>query len=191
MRPLSKRDRARLMLAASLLAPIVCVQGVRLLLGAGPAGASASVAATPAAAPTLPIGDARPRPLTPAQQQAAAWLAEYAHVDAEGSLYADLRSPMDHPAPPPPTPEQATPSAKNPQPTRPMDDPGAFDPRRDLHVSSIMVDREHAVAFINGSLSRVGDSAHGWTITHIDGKRRVVVLRNEQGDEVELSPPMP
>lgn len=182
-----QRMKKRLLVAGSLVAPIVAVQAARFVFDGGPSSAQATTSVDDAAMPHLP---ARPiKPMTTAQQRAAAWLSEHAAPESLHTLYADLRSPMDHPPPRVEEPARVEASPTEPPPSMPVEE---FDPHRLLKVSSIMVDRAHAIAFINGRLCKVGDEPlKGWTITHVDGKTRVVVLTNVRGDEAVLEPETP
>lgn len=187
MLTLDSRTRSRLVWAATLLAPVFAVQGVRLALDAAPAVASA--APTPAAAPAAAAPTAA-RPLSPAQRAALEWTK----ARREGSL---LRSPMDRPddAPPPPVVQVAAPAA--PEAAAKADKPETPPADAALHglsLTALIAGGPDALpmAVINRRFYREGEPVGpGWTLAAIDARRGSITLAGPEGRRMELATPRP
>lgn len=155
--------------AAAVMAPLICVQCVRLLdggLAQAPAAAPAGIGSPVAAAP-VPTA----RRLTPSQIAAL----EFLQTDA---LNGDVRSPMNHPV------AVAPPPTSVPAPEAP-----ATDPVSTLTVTAIMGTENQALASIGHTLRRVGDEvAPGWRVVEINARHRTVQLRHLDGRTLTLQP---
>jgi hypothetical protein len=183
---LDAKSRSKLVWIATLLAPVVVVQGVRFATSTSAAAASAASIASPgpdaaAASPTPPE-----QALTPAQRNAIAWLGSR-------SDSARFRSPMDRPdlRPEPPTSDVApAPSI----PTIPTIDKPTDDAPRGLTVTGMIAGGPGATSLcaINHRIQRIGDEVYpAWRISRIDGRNRVIVLAGPDGRTALLSPPTP
>ncbi len=181
MPALSSRTKARVLFFATMLAPIVIVQGARVLLGGTPVSSASAANADPGLAITPPPA----APLTDAQRRAITWIA-----GQPASL--PLRSPMDRPDPPPiivhlpitPAPEPAI-----PQPTQP---PAPTFILSAIIGSSSSGGSEQALASINHRIYRVGDEiTRGWRIADIDSRSRTVTVLGPDQQRITLTPPTP
>lgn len=171
---LSRRARSRLLLLASMSAPVLGAQALHLVGAGGPAVSSAVV--TPGGgSPTPNVALVRESPVTPEQTRAIQWLRLRA-VDVK------VRCPMGQLAiqPLPPVILDTDPV---PVPT-PHAGP---DPLKALAVTAIMTGDEGSLATINGKVYRLGASPlEGWTVTLIDPDQRLVKVTGANGSVVAL-----
>lgn len=162
-------DRDRLTWAVAVVAPLVCVQIVRVLDGGMSQAPAAAPPVTVAAAPISPVPVVKL--LTP-QQMAA---MQFLQTDGPGIT---VSSPMNHPRPAPTPPLSA--------PTLPAQGP---DPVTTLTVTAIMGTEHQAVASISHTLRRVGDEvAPGWRVSEINARNRTVELKHTDGRIMTLRP---
>ena len=160
-------DKRRLGWAAAVVAPLVCVQLVRMMDG-GLAQAPAAVVPAPGAAVAPPIVARR---LTPEQTAAVKFLQD----DGRSEV---LQSPMNHP------PRTVAAPVAEPTPAQPT-----VDPVTTLSVTAIMGTDTQAFASIGHTLRRVGDEvAPGWRVAEINAKLRTVLLRHSDGRTLVLQP---
>lgn len=181
---LDSRSRSKLVWIATLLSPVVAVQGVRFITGASPSAASAAVSAAAPDMPALPAGDAA-KALTPAQANALRWLQSRSGAAAR-------RSPMDRPDQPA---EVETPPQPRPAPAIIPDAPKPTDEApRDLVLNGMIAGGPggFSLCTINHRIRRVGEEVWpAWRITRIDGRQRIVVLSGPDGRTAILTPPTP
>lgn len=184
MLKLDQRTKTKAAWVATLLSPLIAVQGVRyLVIGeASPVSAGAAVSG----GQMMPATVAETaKPLTAAQTKAAQWLASR-------TVALNLRSPMDMPDPvaKSPMPEPVVEVPETPTPA-PADD----DTPRHLVLTSILGgagETSRSLASINHKIYRVGDEVTaGWRVTSIDSKKRTVVIAHEDGRTLELAPATP
>jgi hypothetical protein len=173
--------------ALALLAPVLLVQGVRTIFGAG--GPSVSAAA-PAATDQSPEPLAPVVRLTPQQARALDWARQRA---GQAPLVSPLQraqpAPVTTPEPdtaraPEPT-DAPAPDFQGPQATLP--EPQVPEQLTRLRFTGFATLKSGPIAAINGRPHRVGDTViTGWTIEAIDTDKRVVTLRSADGLLVEL-----
>lgn len=163
-------DKDRMAWAAAVMAPLICVQFVRLLDG-GLSQAPAATTATSGSPAVIP-------PATEARRLTKAQIAALEFLQSD-ALRGEVRSPMNHPvvvASPPPSPE--------PAPASP-----AIDPVKALTLTAVMGTENQAVASIGHTLRRVGDEvAPGWRVAEINARQRTVQLRHLDGRTLTLQP---
>lgn len=182
MLKLDQRTKTKAAWVATLLSPLIAVQGVRyLVIGeASPVSAGAAVSG----GQMMPATAAEAaKPLTAAQTKAAQWLASR-------TVALNLRSPMDMPDPVAPTP-MPEPVVKVPEAPTPA--PKDDDTPHHLVLTSILGgagESSRSLASINHRIYRVGDEvAPGWRLSAIDSKKREIVLSNSDGRSLTLTPP--
>jgi hypothetical protein len=170
-----------LIAAGALIAPIVIVQGVRMLFGSGPSDAHAAVTTVepvPAVAPAPTEVDPR-RTLTPAQKAAAAELAEHR------TRITVFTSPFNHLAPKATVIQNDQIVAHTPDNAKPVVIPAEI---QNLSLGSTMRNSNGAFAVIAGRVRSVGDEVvPGWKITEIDPTERSVTLTSNEGVTVTLT----
>jgi hypothetical protein len=182
---LDSRSRSKLVWVATLLTPVIAVQGVRFITNSSTSAASA--ASNPGGAadmPVLPTVEAT-KAITPVQSHALKWLESRTGP-------ASHRSPMDRPdqaasAPVEPDTRPITPIT--PDAPKPTDDAP-----RDLVLTGIIDGGADSLALctISHRIHRVGDEVWpSWRIARIDGRRRLVVISGPDGRTALLSPPTP
>lgn len=168
------RDWGRLARAAALLAPVVVVQLTRVLSSSSLP--SASAAAGGSALPDLPVPAQTEKPLTEGQRRASDFLMiERANTRANPSipspLYAVERAKDEPPAPP--------------TSTHPTDRDPTF------VVTGIMAGERRQLASVNGRIVTAGDEvAPGWKVAEIDASARAVLVADESGRTIRLTPPV-
>ncbi|MBY0308550.1 MAG: hypothetical protein K2Q09_07395 [Phycisphaerales bacterium] len=168
--------------ALALVAPIIIVQGVRLLLGAGPHQAGAMVLpGGPQPAPTaaVPSPNGTALALTPAQRAAVTFLRE------QRTQITVFDTPFNHLAP------RAAAVQTGPVITTPTD-PGTetvIPPEvRSLSLGAVMRNDQGAYAVISGRVRAVGEAVvPGWKLAAIDPDHRRVTLTADDGTTVTLS----
>lgn len=167
----------RLLLLAALAAPVIIVQVMRGVLGAGAMPASSRAAqvsaepAPPEAAPATTPADAK------AQAKLAAWLETQS---PSPERLASLRSPMDY-VPAPTTVQPASPATPTAAPT-----PNG--PRHPMVLGTILHTSRGAIAAINGQVLRVGEEVEpGWTLIAIDVESRTATVQGPKGQTLLLS----
>lgn len=180
-----KRPRLRqeaVVSALALLAPVILVQGVRTIFGAGgPAVSAAAPAPTdPNPAPAAPVVR-----LTPQQARALEWVQQRA---SQAPLVSPLHRAQPEPVEPPPAPEVRVVEPAN------LDTPTASEPTPQvpeqltrLRFTGFASLKSGPIAAINGRPHRVGDTViAGWIIQAIDTDKRVITLLSADGLQVEL-----
>ena len=157
----------RTSLAGTVLAPGLLLLVVRLLVG-GPAPSPAATPLAPAPAfPMAALTAAKP-PLPPAQAKALQWITTRELASAK-----ERRSPMESPPPPP---KVATPTTPD-EPVKPAARVDERDPLDAVKISAIMGTGDTGLVSVAGTFLRLGDEiAHGWHISTIDGKNRLIVV---------------
>ncbi len=180
---LDSKTKSKLGLVATLLAPMIVVQGVRTFLGPGTSPAAASAAASPYADPAAPTSTIADRPLTESQLKALAW-------NAARELSLPLRSPMLEreiiPEPSPVRDVPAVPVQREAQATPQTDASPSFT------LTGMIAGENHSgsLTTINHRVYRVGDQIiKGWTITEIDTRKRLVRIVGPEQQNIEI--PMP
>lgn len=170
--------------AAALLAPMVMVQGVRLLFGGGPDQASAQVAGSnPQADAAQAAIDAQPpAPVVTAKQKAA-----MEHLKSRWDQITIFKSPFDHLLPqttavlqPGPTIETG---AGTVEPTPVVVPPEV----RALSLGALMTNDSGSFAVISGRVRALNEVIMpGWTVTAIDAANRRVTVTSDEGVSVTL-----
>ncbi len=165
----------RLLGSGALIAPLLAVQLTQLLADWGPALAQASETSQELIAPV--INSSAEKPLTTAQQRAAAFLlAERANLAASNREL----SPM----------YQAPQASEEPRPVPTPDLPETQDNGPKLLLTGIMAGETRQLASVNNRIVTVGDEvAPGWTITEIDVGARTVTVLGKSGRTIKLTPP--
>ncbi len=181
---LDSKTKSKLALMATLLAPVLAVQGVRVGFGraAAPAGASAA-AVQPAAA--SPVAAEPEKALTAGQSKAKNWLGSHTRT-----LHG--RSPMDR-ADPAPVEVVAVPSVPN-EPAKPASVPVVEGQPKGLVVTGMIAGGTDGLSLtsINHHVYRIGDTVTGsWKVSAIDTRKRLVTLTGPEGLEMELAPMTP
>lgn len=174
MMTLDAKTRWRLLFVATLAAPALTVQGVRLLadseLKAARAAAPAMTPAAPAEPPAPPE-----TPLTARQSFALRWVVESAPKTPR-------RSPMERREAAPVQPVRTAPTAPKPDPVD--------DRPTNLRLTGMLTRQTESLAAIDGELRRIGDTvAPGWQISAIDTRHRFVMLRHTDGREFRIDLP--
>lgn len=187
---LDSRSKAKLTWLAVLFAPAMAVQIVRVGVGSDLSAASANVTQPVAVDPTQMIAMAE-RPLSEKQKEAMRWLrAEAPKAPTRSPLQPAARV-QPSPPPPAPMPEQPRPPGdtrlpeSSPPPTNESDWPS-------LTLTGMVGTAHTGLVVINHKLRRVGDVvAPGWTLRHIDSRRRTAYIVHPDGRILKLSPPSP
>jgi hypothetical protein len=181
---LDSRTQTKLLWVGVLLSPVIAVQGVRLLLSDGIAPA---VAETTASVDTTVPATVAKGP-SPKQKLAMEWIEKSspkvpkrspfevmgnAHLGANtgpaSGNNAQLQGAAVEPAEPPPPPD---------------------DRPHHLRVSGIIGDASGTLAAIDGKLRRMGDVvAPSWTVSVIDARHRLIVLKHDDGRLFDVSLP--
>jgi hypothetical protein len=183
----SKDTKQRLMLLAALAAPVVIVQVMRGVLGAG-AMPAASHAAPMSADPAPADAGAPAAPVSPAEAKArgrvAAWLAE---LPDNSERLASLRSPMDQvPAPTVVTP--AAPQGPEPAEPAPVVRTSPDGPRGPMVLGTILNTSRGAIAAINGQVLRIGEEVEpGWVLVGVNLEARSATVQGPKGQTILLS----
>lgn|GEM_PF-3405691 len=172
--------------AGALVAPVVAVQGVRLLLGTG-GPTQVSAATGQVSAPAAPVAvPAAQETLTPKQLALAAWLQQQRDVVVK-------HSPLARPLPPAlPTQSPAMTVVPAPNVEQPVEAATAQIPEaiRALKLSGLArsTTTGAARAIINGRAVPVGERVvAGWVLTEIDIEARRLTLRGPDGLEIYLN----
>jgi hypothetical protein len=180
---LDSRTKSKLAWMATLLAPVIAVQGVRGVFGISaapaPAGAATVGPLPPAPASAAPAVE---KALTPTQAKARTWLLSRTHT-------LQSRSPMDRPDP---TNVEATTSAAVKSDNK-ISAPVIIDVPKVTLTAMISSNSDgQPLTVINEKMYRIGDaiSPH-WRVAGIDTRRRVVTLVGPENRTVELQPPTP
>lgn len=176
-----------LIAAAALLAPIVVVQGVRLLFGGGgPRQASAmTTGGDQTLAPAAPVPLPTDVPAAPALN--AAQKAAVEHLNAERTRITIFTSPFNHLVPK--SVAMQTGPVVTPSPQTPSAAPVAIPPEvRALSLGALMRNDTGAFAVISGRVRSVGEViVPGWKVTDIDPTTLRVTLTADDGTSVTLS----
>ncbi|MDP1660575.1 MAG: hypothetical protein Q8L55_01560 [Phycisphaerales bacterium] len=174
-----------LIAAAALLAPMVMVQGVRLLFGGGPDQASAQVAGSnPQADAAQAAADAQPAaPIVTAKQKAA-----IEHLTSRRDEITIFKSPFDHLLPQATAVLQTGPTIET--------GPGVVEPApvsvppevRALSLGALMTNESGPFAVISGRVRSLGEVIlPGWTVTAIDPTNRRVTVTSDDGVSLTLT----
>jgi hypothetical protein len=170
---------SRLVVVLSLAAPVAITQGARLVLEAGPQAADASMVTeiSPAIENSQPA--ATVVKLTAEQQRLAAYLAARPAIDPVASpMY---RVPAEQGAHEPAQPVRI---ATQPAPTE------LADPSTAVVLTSVLGEKQHSRAVINGRLHKVGDTVcKGWKLVLIDGRNRGIVVQSLSGRTQSIQVP--
>ena len=180
---LDSKTKSKLALMATLLAPVLAVQGVRVGFGRAAAPAGASAAAQPAVA--SPVAAEPEKALTAAQSKAKNWLGSHTRT-----LHG--RSPMDR-ADPTPVEVAAGPSGPS-DAEKPASAPVVEGQPKGLVVTGMIAGGTErlSLASINHRVYRIGDTVTGsWKVSAIDTRKRLVTLTGPEGLEMGLSPATP
>jgi hypothetical protein len=171
------RSKSKLLWIGTLLAPVVAVQGLRLLVGGSTSKASAATTPAPAAPPGLvgPMPEASK--LSPAQTKAVNWLLSRKQV-------LGVRSPMDYPDTDVPHPAMQTQTISAPVTAQP-----AVRPPATMTINALLSGGrvDNTIVSINHKLYHVGDEiVPRWTIHAIDGRNRTVTIDGPEGQSITL-----
>jgi hypothetical protein len=172
---MTQKRSSTLAQAASILAPILLIAGMRVMLSPGPSQASAAASPMPGQTSlTIPASQPAAATLTAEQQRASDWRRGM-------KTESDLSSPMDReldvvllpkkeplpPAPPPPAPK--------------------VNPVEGLALTGVLGDQRQSIAAISGKVYRVGERIkNGLTLTAVDSRRLSVTLTDDDGVEYVL-----
>lgn len=172
---LSRYTRGRLLFLASVAAPVLGAQAMRLL-GAGGPSASAGAVAPAAGGTAAPAAMVREPSATPEQTRAMQWLRLRA---ADRSARCPMGQLAALPIPQPTTPD-LTPT------TDPVPKPGV-DPAKVLAITAILGGEDGGLATINGKVYGLGAvPLEGWKITLIDRDQWLVQVTGEDGRVIDL-----
>ena len=177
---LNAKTRSQLVLAVTLVAPVLTVQAARLLVMPGASLGAAAAATVGSRSGLPPIAGQPTKPLTAEQLRATTWLMSRTRP-------LRVRSPMDRPDPKPvdPAPQAEVPA---PPPTIQAHETAA---PSNLLLTGLIAGgaRNDALASINHKVYRVGDSvATNWALTEIDARNRLVIITGPDGRQIRLTP---
>jgi hypothetical protein len=170
---------SRLALVLTLAAPVAITQGARLVLEAGPQSAQASIVTAIPAVAESPEPVAKAGVLTPEQQRLAAFLANRPTIDPVANPMYRVPAERDED-------EQKLPVQRVPRP-EPTE---LADPTTGVVLTSVLGEKQHSRAVINGRLHKVGDTVcKGWKLVLIDGRNRGIVVQSLSGRTQSIQVP--